>query len=121
VGQVSPDPRTYAQHSVRHLQWCEIGPPYLVRVHNYTKFGGRFPAVPGLLRTPGDLRTLWYLISVLEMIPEMWEMAIGALSTDMQWMGWVPTFVAKQCYETKHVLHQKIRFSYCGQTRFSKN
>jgi hypothetical protein len=31
----------------------------------------------------------------------MWEMAIGALSTDRQWMGWVISFARKECYRTR--------------------
>ena len=25
MGWISPDPRTFGQHSVGHLQWCKIG------------------------------------------------------------------------------------------------
>jgi hypothetical protein len=83
------------------ISFYPLWPPCLVHVHNYTKFGGRFPAVPSLSRVPGDLRTLWYLISVLVMLPEMWEMAIDALSTDRQWMGWVLSFATNRCYGTR--------------------
>jgi hypothetical protein len=99
-----------------------LWPPYLVRVHNYTKFGGKFPAIPALMRTRRDMHNLWYLISVLAIVPEMWEMANDGLSTDIQWIGWVLTFVAKKCYETKTCFtSKKIHLTYCGQTRFSKN
>jgi hypothetical protein len=84
-----------------NISFHPLWPPCLVHVHNYTKFGGRFPAVPSLSRIRGDLRTMWYLISVLVMLPEIWEMAIGALLTDRQWMGWVLSFAMNQCYGTK--------------------
>ena len=74
------------------ITFLPLWPPCLVHVHNYTKYGGKFPAVPGLTRVHGDLRTLWYLISVVVMLPEMWEMAIDGLSTNGQWMGWVLSF-----------------------------
>jgi hypothetical protein len=90
-----------------NISFHPLWPPCLVHVHNYTSFGGRFPAVPSLSRIPGDLRTLWYLISVLVMLPEMWEMAIGALSTDWQWMGWFLVLRQINVMEQKHVCVKK--------------
>lgn len=65
------------------------------------KYGGRFPAVPCLSRITQELRILWYLISVLVMLPDMWAMAVDALSMDQQWMGWILSFATNHCYATK--------------------
>jgi predicted GIY-YIG superfamily endonuclease len=35
------------------------------------------------------------------MLPELWELAIHALSSDRQWMGWILSFVSDKCYGTK--------------------
>ena len=90
-----------------NVSFQPLWPSCLVHVHNFTMYGGRFPAVPGLLRIRGDLRTLWYLISVLVMLPDMWAMANSALSTDRQWMGWILSFATSQCYSTRACVVRK--------------
>jgi hypothetical protein len=87
-------------------------PPFLVHVHSYNKFGAKFPVIPSLERMSGDLRTrdlrtVWYLISTLAMLPDLWEMAIDALSSDRQWMGWILSFVSDKCYGSKTCMATK--------------
>jgi hypothetical protein len=89
------------------IEFLPLWPPCLVHVHNYTKHGGKFAAIPSLTRICANLRTLWYLISVLVMLPEMWEMAIEGLSTNRQWMGWVLSFATNQGYSTKACFESK--------------
>jgi predicted GIY-YIG superfamily endonuclease len=98
VQKVDAETGEVTQDNVSFHPWW---PSYVAHVHNFTRYGGRFPAVPSLLRKAGDLRTLWYLVSVLVMLPDMWAMANDALSTDRQWMGWVLAFAANTCYSTK--------------------
>jgi hypothetical protein len=41
------------QEIVFYPKW----PPFLVHVHNYNKYGAKFPAIPSLTRISGDLRS----------------------------------------------------------------
>jgi len=96
------------QEIVFYPKW----PPFLVHVHNYNKYGAKFPAIPSLTRISGDLRTrdlrtVWYLISTLAMLPHLWEMAIDALTSDRQWMGWILSFVSDKCYGSKTCIATK--------------
>jgi hypothetical protein len=99
---------TQQEEIVFYPKW----PPFLVHVHSYNKFGAKFPAIPSLARMSGDLRTrdlrtVWYLISTLAILPDLWELAIDALSSDRQWMGWILSLVSDKCYGTKTCLATK--------------